>query len=358
LFLGVVVIPMVVAAIYYAWFAIDRYASQSDIVVRQPGNSGGGGAVAGLAMLVGASNPTSREETLFLQTFITSADMLNVLESKLDWSSHYKANHQDLLFWLSAQSSREDILKFYQRMVTVTFDDTTGLLNVKVQAFEPVFAKRSLELIISTAQAFVNELSRQMAREQLAFTEGELALARQSYEDKRAILVAFQNTSSVLDLEATAVARASLIHQIEAQLVNARAELTALLATLAPNAPQVLQKQNLIASLHAELQSERIQLTSDQANTGLNVLASKYRELTINAGIAEEAYKLAVAAVENARIESSKQLRALLVIVSPNLPDEPTYPEKLYNLTALLLGLLMLYGILRFLVATIEDHRD
>jgi len=349
---------MALAIVYYALFALDRYSSETDIVVRQPGSGAGAGAVAGLAMLVGGSNPTSREETLFLQAYVTSADMLDVLESQLDWSAHYKDQVRDPLFWLADDSPKEDILKFYQRMVTANFDETNGLLNVSVQAYNPAFAQRTLELIVSTSQIFVNELSRQMAREQLRFARTELALARQTYEQKRTVLLDFQRQSNVLDIEATATARATLINQIEAQLVNSRAELSALVATLAPNSPQVLQRQNMIASLEKELAVEKARLTSYQADGAINVLASEYRELMIDAGISEEAYKLSVAAVENARIEATKQLRALLVIVRPNLPDAASYPERLYNLIALFLGLLMLYGIFRFLVATVEDHRD
>jgi len=360
LFVATVIVPMLIGTLYYSFFALDRYESQASVVVREPGSAGGGGAgaVAGLAMLMGGANPTSREETLFLQAYITSNDMMNVLERELDWSTHFKGNLRDPLFWLADDATQEERLKFYQRVVTATFDETNGLLNLSVQGFEPAFAQQALDLIVKTSQNFVNELSREMAREQLRFSQGELALARRTYEEKRQVMIDFQRSSNVLDLEASATARATLINELESELVKARAQLSALIAELSPTSPQVLQRRNFINSLEQEIEIERSRLTSSQTESGLNVLASEYRELMIDAAIAEEAYKFAVAAVENARIETTKQLRALLVIVQPNLPDEPTYPKRLYNLVALLLGLLMLYGIFRFVAATINDHRD
>ena len=350
---------MLVGVVYYSFFAIDRYESTSSVVVRQPGaGAGGGGAVAGLAMLVGGTNPTSREETLFLQAYVVSADMLDILDREMNWTEHYQDRWDDPLYWLPSDSTREDKLAFYQRVVTATFDEANGLLQLSVQAFEPAFAQRVLDVIVATSQSFVNELSRQMAREQLRFTQAELALARRTYEEKRQTLIDFQRTSNVLDLEFTAQARATMINELEAELVKARAQVSALESGLSLNSPQVQQQRNMINSLEKEIAIERQRLTSSQTNAGLNVLASEYRELTVDAGIAEEAYKFAVASVENARIEATKQLRALLVIVQPNLPDEPSYPERLYNLVALLLGLLMLYGIFRFIAATIDDHRD
>lgn len=357
LFIFTVIVPMIIATVYFSFFSIDRYASQTELIVRQPGSSGGN-ATAGLALLVAGVNPTSREETLFLQTYITSSDMLDALEKELSWSAHFKKQIRDPLYWLAEDSYKEDMLDYYRRVVTAKHDSTTGLLNVKVEAFEPLFAKQILEVIVARSQIFVNEISHQMAREQLRFAEGELALSKKIYENKRQTLVAHQQNSGVLDLESMAIARATVINELEAQLVKERAALATLRLDLSEKSPQVTQTRNRIQTLEQELRIETQKLTSSKDRKAINQMASQYRELTINAGIAEEIYKLSVAAVENARIESGKQLRALIIVVSPNLPDDATYPKRLYNLTALLLGLLMLYGIFRFLAATIKDHQD
>lgn len=349
---------MLLAIVYYGFFALDRYESQAEVVVRQPGNNAALGGAVGLAMLVGGANPTSREETLFLQTYITSNDMLEVLERELDWSSQYAGRLRDPLYWLDPEGAREDVLTYYQKVIKATLDETNGLLKVSVQAFEPEFAHAVLQTIMRQSQQMINELSRQMAREQLRFAQLELAAAKRLYENKRQVLVDYQNKTNILDIEATATARATLINELEAQLVQTRAELTALVTDLSPQSPQVQQKKTQIQAVEQELNVERQRLTSSLTELGLNTLASAYRELTVDAGIAEEGYKFAVMAVENARIEATKQLRSLLVVVSPNLPEDPTYPERLYNLIALLIGLFMLYGIFRFVAATINDHRD
>lgn len=349
---------MLVAVAYYGFFASDRYESQADVVVRQAGNNAAAGAAVGLAMLVGGANPTSREETLFLQAYIDSNDMLEVLEQALNWSEHYEDRLADPLYWLDQDSPREELLDYYRRVVSANLDETTGLLKISVQAFEPEFAKQVLELIIKQSQQVVNELSRQMAREQLRFARGELERAKRTFEEKRLLLVDYQNKTNILDIEATATARATLVNELEAELVKNRAELAALRSELSLQSPQIQQRQQQIVAIEKEIKVERLRLTSALSSAGLNTLASEYRELMVDAAIAEEGYKFAVTAVENARIEATKQLRTLLTVVQPNLPEEPTYPERLYNLVAILIGLLMLYGIFRFVVATINDHRD
>lgn len=357
LFIGVVVIPMILAAIYYAFFAIDRYVSSAQVAVRQASGDAGQ-QVPGLALMLGGMNPTSREETMYLREYIISPDMLNVLKENLDWLDHYSEQWRDPLYWLPADATSEEQLKFYQRVVTTHFDEQTGLLLVDVQAYTPEFAEKALELILGTSERFVNELSHRMAREQMSFAQSELANARRNYEDQRERLIEFQSQNQFLDAERAATDRAVVIGELEAELVRERAELRGLQSTLAQNSPAVRAKKNRISALEQQLQAESDRLISAPGGDQLNVIAARYRNLSIDVGIAEEAYKLSVAAVENARIEASKKIRSLVTIVSPNLPQESTYPRVFYNLLTLLIGLLLLYGIIRFILANIEDHRD
>lgn len=357
LFVWLVGIPMIVAVIYYSFFALDRYVSTAQVAVRQVGNNETP-QMPGLAVMLSGLNPTSREETLYLREFLTSPDMLNVLQEKLKWSSHYEGRWQDPLYYLASDAAKEDLLEYYRRLVVAHFDEQTGLLSVSVEAFDPNFAEETLRVMLGESERFVNELSHRMAREQMAFAQGELAKARAMYEERRADMLAFQSTNNLLDAEATAKARAEIVAELEASLTKERTALKGLSARLSSDTPQVRQQQNRIRALEQQLAAEIQRLVSQKGGDKLNVVASKYRNLTIDAAIAEETYKFAVSSVESARIEASKKLRSLVTIVSPNKPDRASYPDRMYRLITLLVALLLFYGIARFLIATIEDHRD
>jgi len=134
--------------------------------------------------------------------------------------------------------------------------------------------------------------------------------------------------------------------------------LTEMTFKLRGDAPQVRQQKQKVEAITQQLAKEKRLLVSSPQGSQLNVIASRFQQLTLDAGIAEETYKSAVAALDNARIEASKKIRTLVTVVSPNTPQLALYPERLYNLATILLGLLMLYGITRFILASIEDHRD
>lgn len=356
--IGIIVIPMVVAIVYYAIFSSDRYVTQAQVVVRQAGSQNPSQQVPGLSLLLSGLNPASREETLYLREFIRSQDMLNVLQTKLKWSEHFAGRWNDPLYWLWPDTPNEDLLKFYRRLVTVHFDELTGLLLIEVEALTPEFSEQVTKVILAESERFVNEISHRMAREQMRFAQSELALARKAYEEHRERMIRFQSENRLLDAEASAESRATIISELESQLTAARANLRGLLSNLSSDSPQVKQLRTRITSLEKQIAEERNVLVSESSGGQLNVVAAQYRDLLLEAGIAEEAYKLSVAALENARIEANKKIRTLVTVVSPNQAQSAIYPKKWYNLFTLLIGLMLIYGIARFVIASIEDHRD
>lgn len=355
---GIVLIPLALAAIYYVFFAADRYVSSAQVVVRQDGSSDGA-QLPGLAMLLTGNNPASREETLYLRQYITSMDMMLLLEEQVHWIEHYSAQRKDLIFWLDKDAAREDQLEYYQRMVSARYDETTGLLRVEVQAFSPEMAEQMLRTILSASEHFVNEVSHRMAREQMAFAQGELEKARNDYAERKTELISFQNDNKVLDGGSSAQSRASIIAELESQYTKEQAAVTELLLKkLREDSPQVQQQKQKVRAIAQQLAKEKRLLVSAPDGDQLNVVASRFQQLTLDAGIAEASYKTAVAALDNARIEASKKIRTLVTVVSPNTPQLALYPERWYNLATILLGLLLLYGVTRFILASIEDHRD
>jgi len=359
LLLFIIVVPMVLAIIYYGLLAVNRYASSAQVVVVDSAAASAlSQQTAGAAILASTTKQISKQETIFLYEYLTSPDMLAALEKKLRWHEHFAEQYSDPFYWIGEKVSREDLLKFYERMITVHVDELTGLLTIEAQGLSPEFAHTTLSAMLEQSQNFINDVSRQLATDQVKFAEDELIKARLDYENKRAALVEFQSKNSLLDAEAAAKSQAGIIATLEATLATEQANLKVLLGTLNPNSPQVRQQQNRVTALKKQLETERRSLVSSAQDGHLNVIAAAFRKLTVDAEIAEEAYKLSVSALQNAKIEANKNIHSLVTVVQPNMPEDPTYPYKLYNLLTLLVVLLFIYGVTRFVIASIEDHRD
>jgi capsular polysaccharide transport system permease protein len=192
----------------------------------------------------------------------------------------------------------------------------------------------------------------------MSFAESELKKVRAHLDDVRNRLLAFQEEHRMLDPTAQAAANTGLTAQLQALQASHQAELKGLLAYLNEDAPQVQALEAQISGIRQQLQAERLGSVTNEDGMSLNVLAGQYQELLAELEFISDAYRGALTALETARIESTRKLKSLVLVESPALPESPEYPRRLYTLLALLMGLMLLYGIGRLIVATIEDHME
>lgn len=346
---------MALVIFYYLFFSVDRYVSETVISVRQA-DSSSASETSGLALLAGI-NPSSKEDTLYLREYIHSLDMLKKLDKRLSLRHAYQSQSSDPFFRLYDWMSQEWYLKYYRNRVQIVYDDMTGLLHIKAEAFDPKTAQSVNIAILSESEKFVNELSHKMSREQMLFAESELQKSKDRYSKAKADLLNFQNKYGVLDPVSQAQAKATLSESLETTIAQKEAELGAMLSYLQETAPQAVALRAEIGALKAQVSKEKSRIASSGTGYKLNALAARYQDLVIEAGFAEDAYKTALLSVEKTRIETTRKIKQLAVIQTPILPEIAEYPNRIYNIITIFIGLLLLYGIVRLVKATIEDHK-
>lgn len=356
---ALVIAPMLLALLYFTLLATNRYVSEASLIVRQS-NQGGGSAVPGAALLLAGITPSSREDTMYLREYIHSLDLLNRLEERLHLREHFAQKAGlDPFFRLYAFFKQEWFLEYYRSRVELVMDEDSGVLTVRAQGFEPGFAQELNRNILQESEKFINAMSQNMAREQMAYAEGELARAGQRLQTAKRNLLNFQTSNKLLDPVAQAQATESLAAGLQAQITAKEAELKQAVTYLNEDSYQVKALRGTVGALRTQLEQETRKATSGPANgTQLNAQAARFQDLTLEAGFAQDAYKAALTAVENARIEASRKIKSVAVIEAPTRPEIAEYPRRIYNLITLALLCALLYGVARLVVATIREHQD
>jgi capsular polysaccharide transport system permease protein len=355
--LGVIAVPWLVAAIYLFVFAADRYVSESVVVVRQEGTAMAIGGLDALSAMFGTTAATGQDQYM-LEAHILSIDMLRQIDEKLDLRQAYSRPNLDFVFRLNDDASQEEFLEYYRSRIEITVDDASGLLTIRTQGFTPEIAQAVNQEVVEISERFINESSHRLARDQMSFAESELEDVRARLDDVRGRLLEFQEEHRILDPTAQAAANTGLTAQLQALQARQQAELKGLLAYLNEDAPQVQALEAQISGIRQQLQEERLDSVTNEEGVSLNVLAGQYQELLAELEFVSDAYRGALTALETARIESTRKLKSLVLVESPALPESAEYPRRMYTLLALLMGLTLLYGIGRLIVATIEDHME
>lgn len=355
--LGVIVIPVLLYALYLGLFAAPRYVSETKVTVHT--NATEGGSIPGAALALAGITPASHEDTVFVREFIHSQALAQLLDKRLKLREHYASHPQDRPFHLATDASLEDYVAFFRNRIDVQFDERSGILLIRSQAFDPQFAQALTKAVLEESERFVNEMSHAAARERMKFAEGELAKSATLMRKVQRELLAFQSQNRLLDPAMQAQAASALTAEFTSARARLEAELNGLKGFLQDDAYQVRALRSRIAALDQQIAAERLRATAEnQKGERLNKLTLDFQQLQMESELARDSYKLALAAVENSRIEATRQLKNLVVIEPPSLPETAEYPRIAYNLLTLFVVCLLLYAITRLVLATIREHLD
>jgi capsular polysaccharide transport system permease protein len=352
LFFLLVVLPLFLLIFYYLFIASDKYVSEAKVTIKQTGEHPTSFNIS----LFGMGNPTSREDAMYLQEYILSYDMLDYLDRKLNLKKMYQNKNIDFISRLSLDATHEEFLKYYQRhIVDVSYDDISSILTIKVYTFKPEDAKKIAEAILEQCERYINGLSHKIAKEQMNFIEQELAYANQKMQNSKNTLLNFQNKYKIFDPAQKAQASASLVAQLETQLAQQEAQLRNLLTYLNEDSFQVQALKNQIKALREQIEKEKSEMVGGDSK--LNKILAQYLDLKINVDFSTDVYKATLSAFETTRVEASRKLKNLVIIASPNLPDEALYPKRAYIITLATILFLLLYGIIKLIIGIIKEHR-
>jgi capsular polysaccharide transport system permease protein len=355
-FLLVVVLPFLLAAVYYGLIASDRYVSEAKFMVRESG--GGSTSSINLHLLGVLANPAVREDTLLLREHILSLDMLNLLQERLKIREHYASPAWDRLSRFWPWETQEKFLEYYLKRVGAEFDDVSGILTVRVQAFTPQMARDIVQTILAASEEFVNAVGHEMAREQLEFVEQEVGLSQSRLKDRKQEVLAFQSRHKLVSPEDVTQSIGGIIAGLESELAREEASLKDLESYLNPKAAEVKSARFRINALKEQIVKETARLAGNDRQQDLSKLSAEFQELQLGVEFATDLYKSSIASFEQTRVEASRKLKHLVTVVSPAVPEWPLLPERLYSLATILVFLLLAYGIGRLVYATVLDHRE
>jgi len=354
------VVPIVLATLFYTLVAADRYASEAVVSVRDTSAVGSGSGTSAVASLLGGGGGASFSllDTLFVQNYIQSSDLLLKLDKRFNLRAHYSAPRWDWLYRLRPDARREDFLAYFRNRVRVTLDETSGLLTVEAQGFEPAFAQKLAQAVVEETEAVLNENAHRIARERLGFFEEEVERTAKKQAKTRADLLAFQTQHRLLDPLSQAAANSTLTASLQAVQAKQEADLRAAQAYLSEDSLQVRSMRSQLEATKAQIEVERLRATGNVDGAQLPALASQYQSLLSLTGFADEEHRLALVAVEQARMDTARKLKTLVVLEPATLPDLATYPRRLVDWLTVVAVCGMIFTIVLLAMATIREHQD
>ncbi len=347
---------MALGVTYYYQYASEQFEASAHFTIEKNGKlqSDPLGALTGLP-----GNVSSTRDALIIKDFIESREVIEQTKSDFDFKALYARDDKDWLSRLEQDASIEAMVEYWNNKVSVEFESSSGIVVLKVMAFEPETAVTILKSVLKASETLVNNLSEKSRQDSLKFARRELRSAEKNLKKARSDVRKFRDKEQALSPEKNIEAKLSLVISLEADLAKAEAELRSLRSALHDRSPKVRAAKNKFLSLKRQVQKERARSTrtgSKKNSKTIGTLIAQQEELLTEQDFAEKAYASTLLNMEKTRIDATQQQRYLTVIVSPKLPEEAAKPDQPHDYIVLLLVCLLLWGIGSLIIASIRDH--
>jgi capsular polysaccharide transport system permease protein len=349
----VVYMPTSAIALYFFIFASDMYISESSFAVISGDSSYMPNQLGLLAQISGGGTVM---DAFLVQEHITSLDMVERIEQRLDIRQHYADASRDVFSRLRRSPTREQILDYWRWMVSAAFDLDRGIIFVEVKAYTPEMARAVNGAILQCSEELVNEMNSRAHQDAIRLSKAEVSLAEKRLEQAQLALQQFRDDKSVVDPKLTVENLEGVIARLEGEAALTEAELGAALSLMREDSLRVLNIKTRLQALHEQLRTERARLSGLARDGTISALLGSYAQLTTEEEFARQQLLTAMTSLEQARIRAFTQTRYIVPLQPPTQPEESLYPRPVLYTVVAFLGLLVLLGMCSLLIAAVKDH--
>jgi capsular polysaccharide transport system permease protein len=356
-FVVMVLLPVLVASVYYGLWASDQYAAEFRFSVRQALTP----VVAddALALLAkGLAVKAIGREPYMVANYVESENIVRELDEHGALRAMYSRPNIDVFARFNAADSSERLWTYWQRMVTASVDRVSGLITVRVLAFTPDDAVTIANGIRHSAERMVDQSAIRARTDALEAAQNDLLRAQKQYGDALVALRQVRESEQTVDPEKTINATATTLIGVVRQKLALERERDADLKLLSPAAPQVQVLNQQIRALDDQLAILNRSLTSeDSKNRTAADTISRFEERELQRRFSEKLLEISQSSYELARLEEERQHLYLTSFVEPVKPDKAEYPKRLQLILLTLICGVAAWGITLLLIAAVKDHK-
>ncbi|MDE2410460.1 MAG: hypothetical protein KGM18_01660 [Sphingomonadales bacterium] len=355
LFLFTVVVPTVLAAVYFLLLASDVYTSESRFVVRTPEKA----APTGLgALLKGGMVASASDEVSAAQSVVLSRDALRAVNAGKAYERAYASPSISIFNRfapLGIAGSFEDLYKYFRKRVEIQTEPNSSITVLTVRAYTPTDAQKINEKLLETAEATVNRLNERARQDLIRFATREVEDAQLRATTAAQAVASYRNRSGVVDPEKQASVQAQMISKLQDELISTRTQLREL-QQVAPRSPQIEALNARVDELNSAIATQSGMVAG--SSRSLAATQVRYQQLQIASQTADKQLAGAITSLEDARNEARRKQSYVERVVQPSLPDSPEEPRRWRSLFATFIVGLIAYGALSMFAAGVREHKD
>ena len=356
IFIVTVLIPTVIAALYFGVIASDVYISESRFVVRSPQRPSQGGLGA---LLQGTVFSRSQDDTYSVHDYIRSRDALRELDGNLNLRKVFSDEKVDFvnrfpaLEWWDA--SFEALHRHYLKHVAIDYDTVSSISVLSVRAYTAEDAQKINVQLLDMGERLVNNMNTRSRQDLIKVAEQEVRIAEDRAKQAAASLSTFRTNRSVFDPDRQSAIQLQSVARLREELLGAESQLDQV-RRVSPKNPQIGGLESRVQGLRNAIAAENARVMGRDG--GLSSKSPAFDRLALEKTFADRQVASALTALDSARSEAARKQLYLERLVQPNLPDRWVEPRRLRSVLMVFLLGLIVWGVVSLVVASVREHTE
>jgi capsular polysaccharide transport system permease protein len=342
------------SAIYFFNIGRSRYQSQSSFIVRLPEAPSGSGTSLLGNTLAGPTMLGSLEDGRFLSVYLTSPEVMKKVFLSMQPDTTWARNGRDPFAGIKPNANSDEKLRFFRRQVFVVPQDLTGVINLTTVGLAPEPAYRLNQQLLREAELFLNRVNQEISATQQQFAEQEVQRARQRLNRASLAYNGFKNQYGELNPEQSATGTTNYITMLEGKLVDLKVQEASLKRQFKDHStPEVAYVTDQVKELERQIEQERADLVNPEGRD-LNRLVAEGSRLETEVTLATEALKSAITAADNSRQRSQQQVKFLVRLSEPQVPELQNLDWRWQGFLSTLGIMIAVWGIGSFALGVVD----
>jgi capsular polysaccharide transport system permease protein len=359
-FVAFVLFPTLFFWLYSALWQSERYVAETRLTVReaqkkeQPGTNDAASMIAKMTGGAGAGTKDTQNSYIVLN-YIKSRAILLDLGGRSYFEPKF-SNHADYFSRLATGANLEEIYKYWLNHVSASVDTVSGILTVRIDAFQPQDALDVAKDVVRLSEALVNQITLRNRSDALSRAESEVVSSRQKLAEAREKLLQFRNENFLIDPGSSAKSIGELVSRLTLQRIELVNALSTFSSSLSSDAPSQRLQRTRLAAIDQQLAELKKKLTDREGTDTVSAQLAGYEKLKLEEQFAERLYVISQSAFERARQDLERQQLYLVTVVAPTLPESASYPRVIANTILMFSALVIVWAIIMLVGASINDQ--
>ncbi|WP_411037155.1 hypothetical protein [Shinella sp. BYT-45] len=357
-FLLVVLVPSILAAIYYGYVVSGQYVAEARMIVRTIGVSErfDTSEKRDGRSIIGGDSLT--QDSYIVANYLQSPEIVRTLNEEIGLAKRFSQSDIDYLSRLPKDASFEELHRYWTKQIGTYVDGPSGIIIFTVRAFSPEDSVTILNAAMQAADRMIDKISEKAKRDLIVRAEADVANGLSAYTKALDDLRQYQNASGILDPKLSAQMVSTVVGKLVEERLGLVVRLNSLEAANAADSAAARQLKRSIKALDEQIQQYQASLAGE-SSTGVQLSQNltDFSRLETRRLVTQAIYESTVRNLDTSRSTAIRRTTFISVFSAPELPEKSKYPERFSSWIMFSVGIFTLWVTAIFLWMSIEDHR-